>query len=187
MSSPTKIAANRANARRSTGPRTLDGKARASRNALTHGLSARRAVLPNEDPAEYAAFVAAHMEDLRPVGCVETSLVRDIATCSWRLARVPWVEAVAVAQQMAASAPTSVLERRLDAIFGPADPDRDRVGPALVDLIKTDFLGAKLGRHDAALAHRRERALALLFAVQAQRRDRDRRLWSAQRGTGRAP
>jgi hypothetical protein len=31
--------ANRANARRSTGPRTAAGKARASRNAVRHGLS----------------------------------------------------------------------------------------------------------------------------------------------------
>ena len=35
--------ANRANAARSTGPRTRRGKARASRNALRHGLAALRA------------------------------------------------------------------------------------------------------------------------------------------------
>ena len=38
--SQRKVAANRANARRSTGPRTGRGKARASRNALRHGLAA---------------------------------------------------------------------------------------------------------------------------------------------------
>src|SRR5262245_56004651 len=40
MTSERKIAANRLNARKSTGPRTAAGKANASRNALQHGLAA---------------------------------------------------------------------------------------------------------------------------------------------------
>ena len=39
MTSPAKIAANRRNAQRSTGPRSAAGKARARRNAFRHGLS----------------------------------------------------------------------------------------------------------------------------------------------------
>ena len=40
MPSERQLAANRANAKRSTGPKTAAGKLRSSRNALTHGLSA---------------------------------------------------------------------------------------------------------------------------------------------------
>jgi hypothetical protein len=40
MSSPKKVAANRNNSRASHGPRTIAGKARASRNARRHGLAA---------------------------------------------------------------------------------------------------------------------------------------------------
>jgi hypothetical protein len=40
MTSEAKIAANRRNARRSTGPRTTAGKLRFRRNALRHGLAA---------------------------------------------------------------------------------------------------------------------------------------------------
>ena len=39
MASEKQIAANRANAKRSTGPRTLAGKIVSSRNAFRHGLS----------------------------------------------------------------------------------------------------------------------------------------------------
>jgi hypothetical protein len=39
MTSEAKAAANRRNAKRSTGPRTAAGKARASRNAFRHGMS----------------------------------------------------------------------------------------------------------------------------------------------------
>lgn len=41
MSSQAKIAANRANGRKSRGPRTRAGKAKASRNAFRHGLAGR--------------------------------------------------------------------------------------------------------------------------------------------------
>ena len=40
MSSQARLAANRANARKSRGPRTAAGRTRASRNALRHGLAA---------------------------------------------------------------------------------------------------------------------------------------------------
>src|SRR4051812_6559710 len=40
MTSERRIAANRANARRSTGPRTAAGKLRAIQNARRHGLAA---------------------------------------------------------------------------------------------------------------------------------------------------
>ena len=44
MTSPRRHAANRRNARNSTGPRSQRGKARAALNAVTHGLSGRPAL-----------------------------------------------------------------------------------------------------------------------------------------------
>ncbi len=48
MASEKQIIANRANAKRSTGPKTAVGRATSSRNAYRHGLSLD---LPLEDPA----------------------------------------------------------------------------------------------------------------------------------------
>jgi hypothetical protein len=50
-------AKNRENARKSTGPKTDEGKRRARANALKHGLRAESIGLPNEDPAEVAARI----------------------------------------------------------------------------------------------------------------------------------
>ena len=48
MATEKQIAANRANAKRSTGPKTAAGRAKSSRNAYRHGLSGDVAL---EDPA----------------------------------------------------------------------------------------------------------------------------------------
>jgi hypothetical protein len=73
MPTDRQIAANRANARRSTGPRTAAGRARASRNALRHGL----AQPPPSDPAlaaQVAALTALLIEPIEPH-------VTDAAAC----------------------------------------------------------------------------------------------------------
>ena len=49
MASPRQIAANRLNARKSTGPRTLAGNRRSRRNALRHGLTAETLIETYKD------------------------------------------------------------------------------------------------------------------------------------------
>ncbi len=92
MTTNKQIAANRRNARKSTGPRTEEGKERSSRNAVKHGLTSRRVVLADEDPKEYMEFRIEIHEDLRPMGSLETSLANRITAQTWRLARVPAIE-----------------------------------------------------------------------------------------------
>lgn len=93
MTTQARIAANRRNATRSTGPRTTTGKARASTNAVTHGLTARLDVmLPGEDPAACQAFGAGMLAELAPVGTVERFYAQRAVWLAWRLSRVPGIE-----------------------------------------------------------------------------------------------
>ncbi len=92
MASDRQIEANRANARRSTGPRTPLGKARASLNAVRHGLAARNAVLPEEDREAYLELHASLDEQFQPQGPIETFLVAQMASAQWRLQRLARIE-----------------------------------------------------------------------------------------------
>lgn len=64
MTSQRRIDANRRNARRSTGPRTEDGKARSRLNAVKHGLSASLPELVDTTEArQLAALLAQGAKD----------------------------------------------------------------------------------------------------------------------------
>jgi hypothetical protein len=86
--------ASRRNGAKSSGPKTPEGKARAAQNALKHGLRAQKyLVLPEEDAAEFAALEAALVEELAPVGTLQTLLARRVAVAAWRLERADRLEA----------------------------------------------------------------------------------------------
>src|SRR5207237_8360223 len=85
--SDKKRAANRANAKKSTGPRTPEGKRRVSLNALTHGLTASTAVLPFENPDHFEKFAAALRAELRPAGFLQTLLSERVIDAAWKLRR----------------------------------------------------------------------------------------------------
>jgi hypothetical protein len=92
--SPRRLAANRANARKSTGPRSAAGKRRVARNALKHGLCARYGSrLPSECDATFEIFVREIEEDLRPTTTMQRVLFPQIANLLWRLERLPQAQA----------------------------------------------------------------------------------------------
>ncbi len=86
--SEKQLAANRANAKKSTGPRTPEGKARSSQNARRHGVTAQTLIMTEEDRKAYHAFFVEMMADLAPVGAMETFLAQSVAQEAWRLDHV---------------------------------------------------------------------------------------------------
>jgi len=85
-------AANRRNAKKSTGPRTPAGRQRVSRNAVKHGLAGGFALLPTEDPAAYEASCQEIIDEIAPLTQEQRDRARAIANDYWRLNRVPGIE-----------------------------------------------------------------------------------------------
>ncbi len=87
MGSQARVAANRRNAAKSTGPRTTEGKAVVAQNAVKHGLWARQAVLRNEDSQEFELHRSRMLRKLDPDGPEQEAMAERIVGLWWRLKR----------------------------------------------------------------------------------------------------
>ncbi len=158
MPTNAQIKANRNNAKKSTGPRTEEGKARASMNALKHGLLARDAVLPGEDPADFDRQLSALEADIQPANSLEFELVRQIADAQWRMRRLTRLEtgflAAAVDDQR-----RHLEKRRPDDLRPGYDGETLLLGSAMLDRTQA-FV--HLARYDGHLSRRFFRAVKQL-------------------------
>jgi hypothetical protein len=94
----TRLAANRANALHSTGPRTPAGKSVSARNALKTALTGRTVLLPSDDRARYEQHLTSFFDQYNPAGDHECALVQALADTWWRLLRIPALEAALYAK-----------------------------------------------------------------------------------------
>ena len=167
---PAKAAANRRNALRSTGPRTLDGKASSAKNALRHGLLSQEVLLPNEPGGALETFQARLRTELCPVGELEALLVDRIVSSAWRLRRVLAVEAGLFSPPPPIRSAMDLDFRKL--IGAPEEDEETReltVGEHFHnDAHKTDAF-SKLSRYEAGIERAMFRALHELQRLQALR------------------
>jgi len=101
--SDARIAANRANALKSTGPRTAEGKERSRCNALKHGMTGAGVALSSEDAEAVERRLAGFEADYRPVTAAGKALVRRAALLSVRVERCVVQEAAAISARVRAA------------------------------------------------------------------------------------
>ncbi|MGO9255016.1 MAG: hypothetical protein ACLQU1_01745 [Bryobacteraceae bacterium] len=93
MATKKQIDANRLNSQHSTGPRSAEGKAASSQNALKSGIDAKSQVIRGEDPGALDALVAQYLLDHQPQSATERALVDILIDSEWTLRRLRKTEA----------------------------------------------------------------------------------------------
>ncbi len=90
--SEARLRANRENAKKSTGPRTEEGKQHSRVNAARHHFTAQVISLPEEEMQALQECIRQFMEEYKPVGYHETNLVHMLAQSQYRLHRLAYSE-----------------------------------------------------------------------------------------------
>ena len=169
MTTAAQIVANRKNAKRSTGPRTREGKTASSRNALKHGLTAETYILPGEDPHKYEMLRQQVFDEINPNSLIAQMLTERLTGLLWRLRRASTFEAslfawVAHQQSECHGIPSESHAQRSDKIGGPEGRSAHMKGQneanfagltfgrCLEELLKRELV-CKLTRYEAHLAN----------------------------------
>jgi hypothetical protein len=87
MATKAQLRANRLNAKKSTGPKTTEGKKVSSQNAIRHGLTSRQVVLSLENRVEYDQLLEDLTQNYKPGNLQEELQVTKIAESWWRYRR----------------------------------------------------------------------------------------------------
>ena len=158
--SPAQLAANQADAQLSCGPKTEEGRAKSSLNAVKTGLTGRTVLLSSDDSAAYELHLRAYENDFRPAGARECDLVQSIADTAWRLKRIPGLEAAIFAQGHLEFAEA----------FNDHAPELRAGMMELQTFLKYEKQLRNLHLQESRLARRREKELAELRQLQQERR-----------------
>lgn len=100
------LAANRQNARKSTGPRTLAGKAHVKLNALKHGRctasdATRESMLAaGEDPEGFERLYQELLNAYEPADALWAKQVEDLAKLYWRRGRLERARAALMRREL---------------------------------------------------------------------------------------
>ncbi len=146
--SKAKIAANRRNCQKSTGPCTPQGKTVVSQNAVKHGLTAVKTVIRSEDQAEFDLHRTQLLEELAPDTPVESFLAERIVDLSWKLKRIGYLQNQTIdALGTPKTGPLAKLQQSLLAIYAPAtqtEPSEPDPELALGRLAIKDFSNSRV-------------------------------------------
>ncbi len=116
MATDAQIKANQENAKKSTGPTSIEGKQRSSMNAITHGIFANIPLLPGENEEQFKILREDLIKTYQPIDTMEMHLVQRIylglirqkrlqeaEAAKLKISMMPEVLAVSVNQILSAS------------------------------------------------------------------------------------
>ncbi|MBC8167610.1 MAG: hypothetical protein H7Y20_17295 [Bryobacteraceae bacterium] len=130
MANAARVLANRENARLSTGPATSEGKTASSANAIKHGMTSSRVVLPHESQSAFDAHREAVLVDCAPATDLERIFAENIASAWWRVQRMYRIELALMVNRMEACEEASATsgDEALGLLFSdPAEMNRMRL------------------------------------------------------------
>ena len=116
MSTEAQITANRRNAKKSTGPRTHQGRTIISHNAVKHGLFARQTLIDSENEADFDLYHDQLLSELAPESPMESMLAERIVILSWRLIRIGRIQAQTI-NSLKADNKSSPLAKLTQSLF----------------------------------------------------------------------
>jgi hypothetical protein len=93
MASQAQTNANRENAKKSTGPRTPEGKAISSRNSLVHGMTSGKFLPPDGDPEEFFQLLDQFRNRFQPFDAAEDALVERLVAAEFKMRSVRYLDA----------------------------------------------------------------------------------------------
>jgi hypothetical protein len=93
MATAAQTNANRENAKKSTGPRTPQGKAISSRNSLVHGMTSGKFLPPDADPQEFFQLLDQFRNRFQPFDEVEDALVERLVAAEFKMRSVRYLDA----------------------------------------------------------------------------------------------
>jgi len=170
--SMVRTASNRANAQKSTGPKTARGKATSSQNARKHGILTREVILAGESRSEFASFRKGMLQSLTPVGELEFFLVDRVVSSAWRLRRVLKAESAALDFEHQEHGSRTYTNGTVEWTESVSDREAWRdIGRDFLLHYGTDPI-ANLTRYEAALERGMYRALHEIQRLQAERSGR---------------
>ena len=98
--SDKKLAANRANAKKSRGPISIMGRRNSSRNGTRHGILADVVLLDGESRERFIALLNSFIAEFQPETPTEDTLVQKIAVAHWRQLRIWAMDSAGVSHEM---------------------------------------------------------------------------------------
>ena len=125
MATEAQINANQENAKKSTGPSTLEGKQRSSMNAMIHGIFSKIPLLPGENQEQFRLLEDEIIKAYQPTDAMEYHLVQRIYLACIRQIRLREAEAakleISMMPEVMCKSVTQLFEHNSDKKFTAED------------------------------------------------------------------